>query len=55
MPRKQRFKPSRKPKPIDPAATPTTTNENAQQGASRPPAVIATETSPSPEDVSNET
>jgi hypothetical protein len=55
MPRKQRFKPSRKPKPIDAPVDPSTLNQNEAQPASRPPAVLTPETSPTNGDVSNET
>ena len=54
MPRKQRFKPSRKPKPVDQTNQSTTANDN---GPSEPtqPNVMASEPTPSHEDVSRET
>ena len=55
MPRKQRFKPSRKPKQVEPATTqPTTTDTAAQQDASRP-ITMPIQVTPSTSDVSGET
>lgn len=55
MPRKQRFKPSRKPKPIEPVTDANTTNENKPQDTTRTPAVLTTDTTPTTGDVGNET
>jgi hypothetical protein len=52
MPRKQRFKPSRKPKPVDSTSNP---NQNTAQDASPPAAVMAPDPSSTPNDVSGET
>jgi len=54
MPRKQRFKPSRKPKPVEQSMGSTTANDNAPSEAGQPVS-MARDPSPMREDVSNET
>lgn len=54
MPRKQRFKPSRKPKPVEPAMPSTTANENAPAEPTQRNALVSDQ-SPPREDVSGET
>ena len=55
MPRKQRFKPSRKPKPIDNAAQPTTQTQGITEQQTRSPAIALDAASPQTTDVSSET
>lgn len=55
MPRKQRFKPSRKPKPIDTAAQQTTQPQGTAEQQQRPTAVSLDASSPHTPDVSTET
>ena len=54
MPRKQRFKPSRKPKPVEQSMGSTTANENAPSEGSQPASRVS-EQAPMREGVSNET
>lgn len=54
MPRKQRFKPSRKPKPVEESMSPMTAEENAPPEPSQSE-MMAGDQAPTGEDVSGET
>jgi hypothetical protein len=54
MPRKQRFKPSRKPKQVESTSESTTANENGSAQPTRQAVIVSDQSTPR-EDVSSET